>query len=430
MIGRRIRDLVARGGEAMLAVVLALGFFLCFMGLLSFVFPTGTSLADLMRSEGLLGDGPAGAGSLLDLEHPGGGVESAVAVLSSVRRQVKDRPADAVAWSEARPGRRLGSHHAVQTAERSQATIRFGESSEMILDENSLVIVKGSDLVPSENRRRASLIVLGGTLRARVAAGGTETLTLEVEAGTAAVHLRTDAPPGKAADFTVQVNDDRSSTFSVFAGGARVVSGRGTTAIAPNQSVTIGPQGLIGPVLLLPPAPEPIAPPPGSSQLYPSSRARVAFRWSAPEGADGWRLAVARDLGFRDLVADERVAEPAFTLGNLRAGRYYWRVRSVRGELEGPDGPIRDFTLHQDRRPPALTVNFPAGVAHRREIVLSGMTEPGTRVFVGDEEVRVDAAGRFTHTLKLKRGVNIVVVQAQDDIGNITYRSGVVNANE
>jgi hypothetical protein len=429
MLRRWIGNALKRGGEAILAIALVLAFFLAFMGLLSLVFPAGTSLADLMRSEGLIGGGPARAGSSLGLDHPADVAGPVVAVLSNVRRQVKDKPADAVAWSDARAGLKLGSQHAVQTAERSQATIRFSESGEMVLDENSLVILKRADLVPSENRRRASVIVIGGTLRAHLVAGRAEALTIEVETGTETARLRSDASPGKAADIAVRVNDDRSSTFSVLTGGARVSSERGTVAIAPNQSVTVDPRGLIGPVLPLPPAPRSIEPAPGSSQSHHSSRARVAFRWSAPEGTDGWRIAVARDPGFKDVVADERVAEPAFTLGNLRAGRYYWRVRSLHGDLEGPDGATRDFILRQDRRPPELSVSFPEGVVLRAEIILGGRTEPGTRVFVGEEEARVDAAGRFTITLRLKRGVNIVVVQAEDDIGNVTYRSRVVNAS-
>jgi Glucodextranase, domain B len=296
----------------------------------------------------------------------------------------------------------------------------------MVLEENSLVILKSAEGRSPVGPRRASLIVLDGTLRGRIGVGRGAPGTVELVAGTGTAGIRPDTRPS---EFTVTVHDDRSSTFSVFAGSAQVVSGRGAIVVATNQSVTVDAQGVAGTVVPLPPAPEPLAPPQGWRQRYHTTRTRVGFRWSAGGSATGYRLNVARDPGFEDLVVSERIATPDFTLGNLRAGRYYWRVRCVRGDLEGSDSPTRDFVIVQDTKPPDLTVNFPNGVVREREIRLSGTTRPGAKVFIVGEQVPVGRTGGFTHTLGLKRGANVVVVEAVDDTGNVAYRSHIVNAN-
>jgi mannose-6-phosphate isomerase-like protein (cupin superfamily) len=429
MIGRWLRFTVLRGGEILLAVALVFAFFLVFMGLLSYTFPEGTSLADLMRSGEPIGHGVPRSTPQLDVALEEGGANTAIAVLSRVRRDVKDKPADAIAWSDSRPGLPLGNYHAVQTYERSRATISFTEAGEMTLDENSLVVLKQAEHLPSENRNRASLIVLDGTLRGHLVVGRSDSVTVEVQAATKAAHLVSAAAPGSEAEFSVTVNNNRSSTFSVLAGNAQIVSERGAIVIAPNQSVTVDEEGVLGPVVPLPPAPESIAPADASRVVCRSSRARVAFRWSAPEKTSGYLLNVARDPGFRDLVVSERLTEPALTLGDLRPGQYYWRVRSLQGDLSGPDGVTREFSIVQDRKPPLLSVNFANGLVRRQNIVLTGVTEPGTKVFIDGQKVSVGGNGRFTHTLSLKRGVNVVVVEAVDDTGNVAYRSRIINAS-
>jgi hypothetical protein len=73
-------------------------------------------------------------------------------------------------------------------------------------------------------------------------------------------------------------------------------------------------------------------------------------------------------------------------------------------------------------------VDFPARVVSAREIALGGSAEPGTRVFINNEQIEVAASGRFSHVLTLKRGVNMVVVEAIDSAGNVAYRSEAIDA--
>src|SRR3989442_1478725 len=110
MVGRVIRFLAARGSETLFAIGLVLAFFLVFMAILSLAFPRGTSLVDLLRSakaaekEGR----PTGPNIGTEQEAAGDGRERTVALLSHVRRDVKDKAPDAIAWISSIEGTPLG----------------------------------------------------------------------------------------------------------------------------------------------------------------------------------------------------------------------------------------------------------------------------------------------------------------------------------
>ena len=127
-------------------------------------------------------------------------------------------------------------------------------------------------------------------------------------------------------------------------------------------------------------------------------------------------------------MCSELVPKPEFILGNLQAGTYYWRVSTRRGDLEGPSSPTWQVRIARDLREPDLRVEFPDRVVSAREIVVTGVAEPGARVFINNEEIQPEASGGFSHPMTLQRGVNIVVVEAIDPAGNVAYRSETIDA--
>ena len=59
---------------------------------------------------------------------------------------------------------------------------------------------------------------------------------------------------------------------------------------------------------------------------------------------------------------------------------------------------------------------------------MRGVTEPGARLFVDGRSSVAAADGSFEVAVELQRGVNVVVVEAVDVAGNVSYRSELVNA--
>jgi hypothetical protein len=73
----------------------------------------------------------------------------------------------------------------------------------------------------------------------------------------------------------------------------------------------------------------------------------VELAWTAAAEAATYRVQLARDAAFANLVADEpAVAATGFRAGGLVPGEYFWRVGSVRADgARGPFGDPQRFTL-------------------------------------------------------------------------------------
>ena len=84
--------------------------------------------------------------------------------------------------------------------------------------------------------------------------------------------------------------------------------------------------------------------------------------------------------------------------------------------------------MTRDVEPPALRVVFPTLPVLDDRVLVEGTAESGAVVFIGDTEVRTAVSGEFAHEVSLERGVNVVVVEAVDAAGNVTYRSKLVHA--
>src|SRR5688572_21983051 len=55
----------------------------------------------------------------------------------------------------------------------------------------------------------------------------------------------------------------------------------------------------------------------------------VTLRWGARPGASRYRLQLANDATFIDMVFDRVVSGHEYRLNDLPPGRYYWRVASL-----------------------------------------------------------------------------------------------------
>ena len=88
--------------------------------------------------------------------------------------------------------------------------------------------------------------------------------------------------------------------------------------------------------------------PPPDAVLVPGN---VTFTWEATTGeAAAYRFQLADDEAFATLLVDRgRLAELEFTVEKLKAGRYYWRVASVRAG--GDQGPYSDPQMVTLRAP-------------------------------------------------------------------------------
>jgi hypothetical protein len=88
-------------------------------------------------------------------------------------------------------------------------------------------------------------------------------------------------------------------------------------------------------------------PPPAPSPAPPEAEAgRVRLAW--PKGGDGttYRLQIARDVSFSDIVIDRATSTPGTTIESPAPGTYYLRVKSIEADgLEGDFGVPQSFAV-------------------------------------------------------------------------------------
>ena len=409
-----LRRLLARSLELLASMAVVLVFFLAFLGLLKVVFPSGTSLSQLMapgteeqeRSGGLWGTAPEQ-------------FEPSAAVLSRVQNSVKSKGSAEIAWRDAGAGKSLFNQDAVQTLNHSSATITFNDKNRIELGGNSLVVVKSLERSRSRDRHRAVLVMHSGEARGTLDGTGAETVAVELATPSATTRI---GPAGRGTNFAITVNPDHSSTISVFTGMAEVMAQGKRVRVGANLTTTVLPGKAPGRPNRLPTVPNPTLPREGDSIAYRDLPPRLSFAWQG--SGTGFRVVVARDADFSQVVADERVSEASFFHGNLKEGEYFWKVSGTDGWSQGLASPVRRFRLVRDQEPPPLQVAFPGSAVAEPRVTLAGSTEPGATVFVNNQKVVVTGPeGEFSHSLELHRGINVIVVEAVDAAGNITYRS-------
>src|SRR2546425_1216369 len=68
--------------------------------------------------------------------------------------------------------------------------------------------------------------------------------------------------------------------------------------------------------------------PPSNTQTDNSSTI-VSLRWGVRPGVSRYRLQLARDIGFADIVFDRVVSGAERQITDLPPGRYYWRIATL-----------------------------------------------------------------------------------------------------
>lgn len=106
-------------------------------------------------------------------------------------------------------------------------------------------------------------------------------------------------------------------------------------------------------------------PPPAPALISPVDGATVTdatpmLDWSDADGAGSYRLQVATDTGFNDVVIDVDVVASTYTpAAPLANDQYVWRVRSVAGALESEWSSAWSFTVQFCATPAKPALSFP-----------------------------------------------------------------------
>ena len=348
-------------------------------------------------------------------------------MISSISNRVNVKLANDIAWGGARVGMSLHHRDAIQTYDRSRALVEFNEQSYLDIGENSLVVFQDIEPDLFTQQTRTFRVSVEGELRGRLLRSADGSANLQVALPNAELQMVPGQAAGSDVEFKLTVNPDKTSTLSLHKGDAQLMVGGKRVNLHENYGVTIDADGQAGEAVELPPAPTPRLPTQGSAAYYRDVPPRLRFSWKPTEPTNNYRLTVARDPQFRQVVVDEEVSGTTFAHGNLKRGQYFWRVQALAGKTEGVPSEPRALTVVQDRTPPALYVQKLPKVVHQSAVTLRGKTEPGAKIYVEGTPVKVDGEGTFQHRVYVKPGASLIVIEAVDSAGNVAYATNLVN---
>lgn len=417
---RRNRILSLLDIGVLLAALLVFALFLVL--LIRIVFPVGSRLGDM--GPGGESHAPAGAerGELSIAGDAFDGIGNFIALLADVRREVKIRPADSIAWSDASAGVSVGNRDAVQTFADSRARVDFSSDNELRIGQNSLVIFRSGSADPFLQRRDPAVVVLEGELTGEINA---DYGSFAVELPVGLVVMKSDGTEGDTVDFKLTINPDKSSTVAIYSGQADVSIAGVKYRVSANEGLTIREDGATSGVRALPALPTVRLPRARALAKFRDTRPRVVFQWGEVPGAQNYRLELAKDASFEEILVDEYLTDAAFTHGNLAEGKYFWRVSARSGWVQGPASRPRSLRIVRDTTPPELVVE-PIEQVVAGGYQLRGRTSPDATVYIRGEVVETSASGEFEYLFEAKPGASPIVVEAIDALGNVTYESQIL----
>ncbi|MBT8091969.1 MAG: hypothetical protein KJN77_02965 [Gammaproteobacteria bacterium] len=400
--------------------------FLVFLLILNnLVFPQGARLGDIAARDG---SGQTTSGGRGDVSVIGDGVDGFgqfIARLADVRRDVRIRPADSVAWTNAREGESVRNRDALQTFANSRARIDFTTDNHLQIGQNSLVIFSNNTADPFLQRRDPAVVVLQGELGG-IVNEGYGAFAVQLPSGVAL--LSADPETRETANFKLTVNPDKSSTIAMYAGTAAIdIDGR-KYSLGRNQALTITEDGRTAGVRNVPGRPRVTSPGRDRVAKFRELPPRVNFEWGRVTRAQNYRLELARDANFEEIIVDEYLNDTSFVHGNLAAGNYFWRVSARNGWVQGPVTKPRRLRVVQDLEAPSLELS-PIQQAATGDYELRGRTSPDAKVYVRGQLVETSADGTFKHVFKVAPGAQTIVVEAIDSVGNIAINSQIFYGN-
>lgn len=244
------------------------------------------------------------------------------AKLRSMNPDVRARPPGG-GWNVAASGMPLFANSSVNTLDKGRADVEFVDRTRVFLAPNTLVVIYGTaNQTQVSKTPPAAVEVEAGEVKAGLAALRGDTVEVAIKGG---------GRVSAASRDTVVQRKGARTTIAVFNGKAGVTSGGKAVEVPTNFG-----SRFVGNTAPIPPRPLPPAPPwsaggTGSITLAPAGQGVIDAAWSAVPVAVSYRIELARDETFNDLIAREEVPASivAFHAEKLPAGLYHLKVRAI-----------------------------------------------------------------------------------------------------
>lgn len=152
----------------------------------------------------------------------------------------------------------------------------------------------------------------------------------------------------------------------------------------------------------------------------------ITFRWKEIPGASRYRIKIFEDGDFDRPFIDQTVLETSlsFAAGRFVEGRYYWMVvGQTSAEKDMAAGDLNSLTISYDNAVTELLIKAPRNgeKTNARSIQTRGEIQLGSDLIVNGKKMDIDAKGRFSGSVLLEKGENILVYQSKTEAGVYHY---------
>jgi len=214
----------------------------------------------------------------------------------------------------------------VRTWRHSGALIVFENGTNLVLRSHSkarlISLRAGSDMAPD-----VRMELIDGNIWSRTV--GKSEGTFVIDTPTARTIIR-------GTDFRLKVEAGQATRLEVLEGAVEFEAGDATVLVPAQRGILSQGGASVSDLEPLPEAPAELLEP-EEEQVFRGVRFDGTFRWTPVTGAQSYRLEIARDEGFFDLVEERLTGRTSARVGGLEPGTYLWRVSALSPNgFEGP----------------------------------------------------------------------------------------------
>ncbi|MCH8495869.1 MAG: FecR domain-containing protein [Balneolales bacterium] len=313
-------------------------------------------------------------------------------------------------WGTASIGELFQRSDGVRTGQESQAQLVFLDGSDVVLYENTTAIIRQSQVDKLTNRSEVELELSSGGVLTRLSAAARNQSDYTVNAGSSSSNVRSSS-------FWAEAQSDDRVILSNYDGEVLVSASNSEVTLQENEgTIVVRGREPSAPVQLLQ------APNLGwerpDSVIYNDS---IILRWGRVDNASFYEIDLAPNRTFDAGLRTHRTESTEANLTNIPNGVSYVQVRAFDSNgLRGNNtNPIRLLRISSTEPPPIILDTRDQQVVYTFDTnyQLTGTTQPGSRLTVNGNTVRVDQAGRFSASLTIDNELE-ATIESVDPAGN------------
>jgi len=323
-------------------------------------------------------------------------------------------------WQRARKNIILYSGDIIRTYKNANIRIVFEDDSIIQIYPDSYVVLSDLYRNPPQKEKRTKLKI-GHNGRAELRADTKSEFRFDMP------NLEINAE--KNSDIKAKIDESGKAGIEVYRGKIQGKTPDTNFELIQREKITIDPKNKVFKKGTIPFSPIPLLPVSMSLFSFPDQEhARVELRWSKVDNAVKYRVQVATDFFFSNIVKEQEVKlKTRLVIEDLAPDNYFWHVNSI--DKDGIESEYCNYRIFKvvfgadkaesslDMESPRIDINF---INVYGDVVdISGTTEPDATLVVNGKVERIDADGSFrityTHSTK---GIHHIVIEAIDSAGN------------